>query len=448
MRFYCFFKDERERSGTDSGVDNPRSDLASSHGSLSYKRDTSRDRNDEASGRLSGQLEDRLGLSTRSDPGDQYATPKRSTRNHDNSDPRSDSRIDRDSYRLQQREPGPVKSRSETDLAALPDNDRKYSSPINGARFMEISTQPSPIYSHHTSMASPFLRGKFAEDKLNEERLNVKPLEKGPDYSPEERDNYHSSLSKREEGDGINKDDKPGSTPYNRGYGRQTDDGLPLRGRQDVDDVDPRGQVPADREAGQHVSTGNPEWNSLREPDYRSRGSNLESDPREPVRSLEKGSDQRQPVRSLEKGSDPRDLARPLEKGSELRSRGSSLESGPRESVRPLDKGPDYLENGQKPEQNVRPLERGPGMLDPGIHVDTINPGYRPTDRVIDYVRDDRLINSEEHRDRPLDRGQNYYDIYKFRKESPPRQSNTQHQRMFVDDDVEELEFKELPRVS
>ncbi|XP_076105248.1 uncharacterized protein LOC143073519 isoform X5 [Mytilus galloprovincialis] len=418
--------DDKERSGTDSGVDNPRSDLASSHGSnlSSYRRDMG-NREDFTTSRVPGQYEDRLTLSTRSDPGDQYATPKRSTR-HEHSDPRSDSRVYRDTFEREQYEPKPTKSRSETDLATLPDVDHKYSSPMYGDRFMELSSQPSPIYSHHTSMASPAVlanganQGRLIDEKLMEDRLNVKPLEKGPNFITRQEETSYDRMaefSQRELGDGINKDDKPGSTPYNKAYDRPGDDSFPMR---------------------------TIAWRETEHDRLEPRCSGLEPGSREPTRSLESG--------NLEMDLN-REPPVPSDRGQDYRPRVSSSESSLREVVRPLDRGSDFTSDRQPSEENVRPLDPGPALplgLDPGPHLDTINPGYRQTDRVIDYVRDERLLNRGPDTEPPkerrtLEKGQNYYDMYRPRKEPPTRTGMTHHQ-VLIDDDTEELEFRELPR--
>jgi len=298
----------------------------SSHGSTlsSYRKDPARDSREDFTGRKTGHSEDKLTLSTRSDPGDQYATPKRSTRNHDNSDPRSDSRVYRDNLALNHREVGPVKSRSETDLATLPDVHHKYSSPMHGDHFMELSTQPSPIYSHHTSMASPAVfgngvnRDRNLDSKLLEERLNMKPLEKGPDFSHVENVTNRSGELSRESADGMNRDDQPGSTPYNKGYDIQRDDSLP----------------PLDR--------------------------------REPFRSLEPGIarsdlDNQESLELRNARSElNREPVRHLDKGYEITQRVYSEEVNSREQVRPLDRGPDL----QYSEQNAWPVEQEQFSID------------------------------------------------------------------------------------
>jgi hypothetical protein len=68
----------------------------------------------------------------------------------------------------------------------------------------------------------------------------------------------------------------------------------------------------------------------------------------------------------------------------------------------------------------------------------------------MDYVRDNRHLNREPAANevpkemRNLEKGPNYYDMYRPRKDPHPRSNH----HVIIDDDTEELEFRELPRVS
>ncbi|KAH3787914.1 hypothetical protein DPMN_166045, partial [Dreissena polymorpha] len=106
---------------------------------------------------------DSLGQSTRSDPGGslEEVGPRWEYRE---SDPRE----------FQNLEPEPAypqdrlrysRSRSDSDLVALtPTDSQKYSSPMQpGTRFLELSTQPSPIFSHQDSLTLGAPRGPPGE---------------------------------------------------------------------------------------------------------------------------------------------------------------------------------------------------------------------------------------------------------------------------------------------
>ncbi|KAJ8317345.1 hypothetical protein KUTeg_005249 [Tegillarca granosa] len=93
--------------------------------------------------------------SIRSDPGQHFATPKRSKKYELSL---SDHKLDDNSEKNSSMEQiyGRSRSRSETDLYSVPhDGDQKASSPVHGVKLMEMSSRPSPIYSHHSNMESP-----------------------------------------------------------------------------------------------------------------------------------------------------------------------------------------------------------------------------------------------------------------------------------------------------
>ncbi|XP_052772118.1 uncharacterized protein LOC128211403 isoform X5 [Mya arenaria] len=106
---------------------------------------------------------DSLGASTRSDPGGAL----------EEANPRWEYRESDQMGEFRPLEPEPAypqdrvrhsRSRSDTDLVALsPTESQKYSSPMQpGTRFLELSTQPSPIFSHQDSLTREH-RGRAEE---------------------------------------------------------------------------------------------------------------------------------------------------------------------------------------------------------------------------------------------------------------------------------------------
>ncbi|XP_056006390.1 uncharacterized protein LOC125657755 isoform X4 [Ostrea edulis] len=97
-----------------------------------------------------------MSMTTRSDPGDQFATPRRvrdvskisGLQAHGSSRENSIDNIVKS------------RSRSETDLVTLsPEGKQISSSPATHGRLMDFSAQPSPILSHHNSLISPAFQG-------------------------------------------------------------------------------------------------------------------------------------------------------------------------------------------------------------------------------------------------------------------------------------------------
>lgn len=181
------FQDEKEKSSADDRLDNPGSvsdeerlrsrsqdiDIASSglhhDGGLDLGAGgiTTQERYDRHDGLrpLEGDPDRRSGSndnmdvdmtsSIRSDPGQHFATPKRSKKYELSL---SDHKLDDNSEKEGSMEQnyGRLRSRSETDLYSVPaDANQKASSPVHGVKLMEMSSRPSPIYSHHSNMESP-----------------------------------------------------------------------------------------------------------------------------------------------------------------------------------------------------------------------------------------------------------------------------------------------------
>ncbi|XP_060076565.1 uncharacterized protein LOC132556190 [Ylistrum balloti] len=138
-----------------------------------------------------GTENDPLSVTTRSDPGDIF-TPRPGRESDLSVYP-----LDRHSEGRNYYKQDPVgvtrsRSKSETDLIALSPESHRNSSPVHSTRLMDLSCQPSPIFSHHTTMDSPAMAGSRgspnqgqAHDhmaKYMEERIRKRPLEKGRDF--------------------------------------------------------------------------------------------------------------------------------------------------------------------------------------------------------------------------------------------------------------------------
>ncbi|XP_033756035.1 LOW QUALITY PROTEIN: uncharacterized protein LOC117338796 [Pecten maximus] len=140
--------------------------------------------------------DDPLSVTTRSDPGDIF-TPHPGREGDLSVYPLDRYSEGRNYY--QQDPVGATRSRSksETDLIALSPESHRNSSPVHNTRLMELSCQPSPIFSHHTTMDSPAIAGGRgspkpgqAQDhmaKYMEERLQQRSLERGKDYKDLEK---------------------------------------------------------------------------------------------------------------------------------------------------------------------------------------------------------------------------------------------------------------------
>lgn len=136
-------------------------------------------------------MDDPLSATTRSDPGDIF-TPCPGRVGDLSMYPLDRHSEGRNYY--QQEHVGPTRSRSksETDLIAISPESHRNSSPVHNTKLMELSCQPSPIFSHHTTMDSPAIVGARgspkpgqAQDhmaKYMEERLRQRSLERGKDY--------------------------------------------------------------------------------------------------------------------------------------------------------------------------------------------------------------------------------------------------------------------------
>ncbi|XP_069140868.1 uncharacterized protein [Argopecten irradians] len=136
-------------------------------------------------------MDDPLSATTRSDPGDIF-TPCPGRVGDLSMYPLDRHSEGRNYY--QQEHVGPTRSRSksETDLIAISPESHRNSSPVHNTKLMELSCQPSPIFSHHTTMDSPAIVGARgspkpgqAQDhmaKYMEERLQQRSLERGKDY--------------------------------------------------------------------------------------------------------------------------------------------------------------------------------------------------------------------------------------------------------------------------
>ncbi|XP_021378542.1 uncharacterized protein LOC110466410 isoform X2 [Mizuhopecten yessoensis] len=134
--------------------------------------------------------DDPLSVTTRSDPGDIF-TPHPGLESDLSVYP-LDRHSEGRNYYLQD----PVgatrsRSKSETDLISISPESHRNSSPVHNTRLMDLSCQPSPIFSHHTTMDSPAIAGGRGSPKqgqaldhmarYTEERLRQRPLEKGRD---------------------------------------------------------------------------------------------------------------------------------------------------------------------------------------------------------------------------------------------------------------------------
>ncbi|XP_062588774.1 LOW QUALITY PROTEIN: serine/arginine repetitive matrix protein 2-like [Saccostrea cucullata] len=104
----------------------------------------------------------RMSMTTRSDPGDQFATPRRVRDVSTISGQQAHISRENSSDNLVK-----SKSRSETDLVAMsPEGRQISSSPASRGRLMDMSAQPSPILSYPNSLISPAFQGAVRE--LNE----------------------------------------------------------------------------------------------------------------------------------------------------------------------------------------------------------------------------------------------------------------------------------------
>nr|XP_022339353.1 uncharacterized protein LOC111134527 isoform X6 [Crassostrea virginica] len=274
--------DERERRGTvnpssefmrDSGLEHSigvsmATDRVPSGGSdrlnnkVDYSRgfDSSSNRNlTNSAGVRPGSSDDslqgdsKLSMTSRSDPGDQFATPRRVrdvskfSQAHLTEDDSSGNLVK-------------SKSRSETDLVTLsPEGKQVSSSPVARGRPMDMSAQPSPIPSQHSTLLSPSFQGALGEmqqrNRLQQQdnwsRSGETDRERADPYS--RADNLRSERSnipKRTQEDEIQRSGVVGRRPQegmSRGYeyGRVSPEDDDVRWRRR--DEEERGDVEKER---------------------------------------------------------------------------------------------------------------------------------------------------------------------------------------------------------
>lgn len=130
-------------------------------------------------------LEQQLGASTRSDPGGMFEDGGWEYSEADDSQ----------GFRLMEPEPAYPRerlrcsrSKSDTNLMDISPNDsQKYSSPMQpGTRFLELSTQPSPIFGHHDSLTISARRGPGQGSNPPPELPRV-PVEREKGYGEDKR---------------------------------------------------------------------------------------------------------------------------------------------------------------------------------------------------------------------------------------------------------------------
>lgn len=136
--------------------------------------------------------DDPLSVTTRSDPGDIF-TPRAGGDSELSVYPLD--RLSEGQNHYLQDPVGVIRSRSksETDLIDLSAESHRNSSPLTNTRLMDLSCQPSPIFSHHTTLDSPALPGNRETQNLGRAEANIakymaerilqRPLEKGKDLA-------------------------------------------------------------------------------------------------------------------------------------------------------------------------------------------------------------------------------------------------------------------------
>ncbi|XP_061186322.1 uncharacterized protein LOC133194357 isoform X2 [Saccostrea echinata] len=224
--------------------------------------------------------ESRMSMTTRSDPGDQFATPRRVRDVSTISGQQAHSSRETSSDNLVK-----SKSRSETDLVTMsPEGKQISSSPASRGRLMDMSAQPSPILSYPNSLISPAFQG--AVRQLNEADRILNQV-----FGPESN------------GDSLDADERKGNS-FRESDRRPMVRDVPYSSRRPVEDEYSRA----------NVQSRQPQEEVRRREDYRSRrpadddysrGADAQSrQPQEESRRREDFGSRRSPDEGYSRGAD------------------------------------------------------------------------------------------------------------------------------------------------